>query len=179
MAVTLGKLATKLAAWLGIYRISATNYNNRLTYQNYEVNPGANGSFSDSGGSVGRYPLPTRGTFKSQIQELKAETLTSLAAPSSLAGTVSTGQIALSWSAVSHATGYKVERSTTNPAAFNTAGVPAPGFVKLYTGSATSFTDTTTVAGLVYYYRVTGTTGEPLAAQTYQETYSYLTETAQ
>lgn len=170
MAVALSKIATKLAAWLGIYQISAVEANNRLTYQNYEVGAQQAGGFATSLGNKGRKALTKKGAFKGALQELVAQSLPNLTAPGSFAGTVTTGQIALSWAAVSHATSYRLERSTSSNFLNN--------FIVLYKGSTRSFTDTHVTAGTVYYYRVTGTTGEPLVPQTYQETYSTINRTA-
>ncbi len=164
MAVALSKIATKLAAWLGLYKITAVQANNRLIYQNYEVGAQQAGFFATSLGNKGRLPLTKKGAYKGALQELVAQSLPSLSAPGSFAGTITTGQIAFTWAAVSNATSYRLERSTSSNFLNN--------FIVLYRGATRSFTDTHVKAGTTYYYRVTGTTGEPITPQTYQETYS-------
>lgn len=65
--------------------------------------------------------------------------------PSGVVATVTTGQIAISWSAMIGASSYKIYRSTTS-------GTYGAALVTGVTG--TSYTDTTTVDGTQYYYVV-------------------------
>ncbi|PAW77838.1 MAG: hypothetical protein B9S32_09555 [Verrucomicrobia bacterium Tous-C9LFEB] len=62
-------------------------------------------------------------------------------------GAVQSGQIVLNWTASSGATSYTLERSTTS----------GSGFTQIATTAATSYTDSTLVAGQTYYYRVKAT----------------------
>ncbi len=73
-------------------------------------------------------------------------------APATLSATaVSTSQVDLSWSAVTEATGYRVERST-DTATWNPIASPAAG--------VTSYSDTGLAASTPYSYRVVATNGE-------------------
>ena len=73
-------------------------------------------------------------------------------APATLSATaVSTSQVDLSWSAVTEATGYRVERST-DTATWNPIANPAAG--------VTSYSDTGLAASTPYSYRVVATNGE-------------------
>ena len=71
-------------------------------------------------------------------------------APTGLAVTSKTASsISLSWSAVSGATGYKLQRSSTSDFSSNTEISTAAG--------TTSYTSTNLIAGTTYYYRVNAT----------------------
>lgn len=83
-------------------------------------------------------------------------------APGKVTGLVATkgsGQVALSWSAVSGATSYQVERATT------------PYFTSVtqkYSGTAANYTDTSVVQWTIYYYRARAlTNGVPGLWSTY------------
>ncbi|WP_158543911.1 GDSL-type esterase/lipase family protein [Cohnella sp. OV330] len=68
------------------------------------------------------------------------------AAPTGLATSVSGGQMVVTWSASSGATGYTLKRGTTAGGPYNTS---------VYTGASLTYTDTSAVAGTTYYYVVT------------------------
>jgi hypothetical protein len=69
------------------------------------------------------------------------------AAPTGLAATVSSGAVALAWSAVSGATGYDVWRASASAGPFaKLTSSPQP---------ATTFRDASVAAGTTYWYRVT------------------------
>jgi len=70
---------------------------------------------------------------------------TVLPAPSGLAATAGSGQVSLSWDAVSGATGYSVKRATTSGGPYTTVQTDV---------TATSFTDTGLTNGTTYYYVV-------------------------
>jgi hypothetical protein len=74
-----------------------------------------------------------------------------LTIPTELAAIETAGQVLLSWSPSIGATSYTVKRSTT-------AGT---GYVPIHTGAATTFTDTTVVAGATYFYVVTASSAAP------------------
>ncbi len=64
--------------------------------------------------------------------------------PSGLIATVGNQQVALSWNAVSGATGYHVKRSTTS----------GSGYAQIASPADTSYTDTGLTNGTIYYYVV-------------------------
>ncbi len=66
------------------------------------------------------------------------------AAPASLTATAGSGSVTLNWSAVSGATEYHVERSTTSGGPYSQIG----------TATGTTFTDTTVTSGTTYFYVV-------------------------
>ncbi len=66
------------------------------------------------------------------------------AAPINLTVTAGSGQVGLSWSASSRATGYNVQRATTNGGPYTSIANP----------TTTSYTDTTVTNGTTYYYVV-------------------------
>ena len=69
-------------------------------------------------------------------------------APSGLSATGGAGQVALSWSSASGATGYKVFRGTS-PGGESSTPIATP--------TGTSYTDTSVTAGTTYYYTVKAT----------------------
>ena len=77
------------------------------------------------------------------------------AAPASLSATGAAGQVALSWTASTGATGYNIKRSLTSGGPYSVVG----------TATGTSFTDATVTNGTAYYYvvaaTVTGGEGAP------------------
>src|SRR5207249_615913 len=77
-------------------------------------------------------------------------TATTFLAPATgfAAAAASATQVNLSWTAVVHATGYKIERSPNNTTWTALAPVPA------LTGSSNSYQDKTVAAGTTYYYRI-------------------------
>jgi fibronectin type 3 domain-containing protein len=66
------------------------------------------------------------------------------ATPSGLAATPGNAQVALSWTASSGATGYKVKRATASGGPYTQVGAP----------TSTSYTDTSLTNGTTYYYVV-------------------------
>jgi carboxypeptidase T len=72
-------------------------------------------------------------------------------APGGLAATPGNGQISLTWTAASGATGHSVHRSTTSGGPYTPVQTNLPG---------TSYTDTGLVNGTAYYYVVTGTNAQ-------------------
>jgi fibronectin type 3 domain-containing protein len=81
--------------------------------------------------------------------EIYATSGQTLAAPTGLNATAGNGQVALSWTGVSGATGYDVYRGTTSGGeALLTSAV-----------AGTAFTDTTAANGTQYYYYVTAVSG--------------------
>jgi fibronectin type 3 domain-containing protein len=76
-------------------------------------------------------------------------TPTAPATPTGLQATAGNGQVALTWTASSGATGYNVKRSTTSGSGY---AAVASGQV-----TGTSFTDTSVANGTIYYYVVTAT----------------------
>jgi hypothetical protein len=72
-------------------------------------------------------------------------------APSNLAATAGSGEIALAWTAASGATGHKVHRATATGGPYTTVASNVPG---------TSYTDTGLANGTTYFYVVTGTNSQ-------------------
>ena len=70
---------------------------------------------------------------------------TVLSAPSGLAATAGSGQVALTWNAVSSASSYSVKRATTSGGTYTTVQTDL---------ASTSFTDTGLTNGTTYYYVV-------------------------
>ena len=89
-----------------------------------------------------------------QIQPPAAPTLTATAGPAD------SGRVDLSWSAIASATRYTVKRTTANVHCSPSAGTPAA--IATVNPPATTYTDTTAVPGVTYYYLVSATniTGE-------------------
>lgn len=74
---------------------------------------------------------------------------TAVGAPTGVVATASTGQVALSWSAVGGATSYNVYR-----------GITSGSYSSLTTGvTGTTFTDSTAVNGTTYFYVIRSTNG--------------------
>jgi len=69
-------------------------------------------------------------------------------APISLSATPGSGQVALTWTAPTGATGYNVKRSSTSGGPYTVIG----------TSTGTTFTDTTVTNGATYYYVTTAIT---------------------
>jgi fibronectin type 3 domain-containing protein len=65
--------------------------------------------------------------------------------PSGLAASPGTGQVVVSWTAVSGATNYNVQRATASG---------GPYSVIKYNNATTSYTDSAVSAGTTYYYKV-------------------------
>jgi fibronectin type 3 domain-containing protein len=110
--------------------------------------------------------------------ELNAKTST--AAPASLVATATTGQIALTWAAAAGATNYNIYRGTATGVYAQIASANVP----------TSYTDTTVVNGIQYFYVVRGfngtesansseVTGRSIAAFTISSTTAPTTSTIQ
>lgn len=78
--------------------------------------------------------------------QVSATPATVPATPTGLAATPGNNQVGLTWSSASGATSYNVKRSTTSGGPYSTIGSP----------TATSFTDTTAVNGITYFYVVSG-----------------------
>lgn len=72
--------------------------------------------------------------------------ITPAATPVGLTATTGSGQVALAWNAAAGATGYNLQRSTTNGGPYL---VIAPGL------TSTNYTDTAVTNGIIYYYVVT------------------------
>ncbi len=94
-----------------------------------------------------------------------ATVATLLPSPTGVAAlTYSSTRVDVSWNVVTHATGYKIERSADNTTW--SALSPSPAL----TGTSTTYSDTTAVAGTQYYYRVSAIgaagTSAPAAAVT-------------
>lgn len=75
---------------------------------------------------------------------------TSPSAPTGLAATVTTSQVALSWTGSAGATAYKIYRGTST-GSYTLLASPA--------GTGTTYTDSTAVNGTTYFYAVTATNG--------------------
>ena len=85
------------------------------------------------------------GTGSNSAQVSATPTAGSLpTAPTGLSATPGNAQVALSWTAVSGATSYKVQRSTISGGPYTSVGTP----------TASTFTDTGLSNGTVYYYTV-------------------------
>lgn len=74
MAVSLSKTAQKLLKYLGIYKITATQYNTRISgavidEYDYNVNWFAD-NFGTTGGGPRRLASPQRGLFKTDLATL-------------------------------------------------------------------------------------------------------------
>jgi fibronectin type 3 domain-containing protein len=79
-------------------------------------------------------------------------------APTGLTATAGNQQVALSWGAVTGATGYNVKRSTTSGSGYSTVSSP----------STASYTDTGLTDGTTYYYVVTATSAAGESANSTQ-----------
>lgn len=100
------------------------------------------GIFALGGHITGDY---TTGTVEKYTFSIPAPSI-----PTTLTATAGNAQVALSWTAVSSATGYKVYRSTT-------AGGP---YTEIGTATVTDYTDATVTNGTTYYYVVTATNAD-------------------
>jgi alpha-L-fucosidase len=97
-------------------------------------------------GQVDDFRIVNRALTSSEIAAL----VTDPTAPASLSATAGNAQVALSWSAVSGASGYNVKRATTSGGPYTTIG---------WMLSSTSLTDTAVSVGSAYYYVVTAVNG--------------------
>jgi len=97
-------------------------------------------------GQVDDFRIVNRALTSSEIGSL----VTSPSAPASLSATPGNAQVALSWGAVSGASGYNLKRATTSGGPYTTIG---------WMLSSASMTDTTASAGGTYYYVVTAVKG--------------------
>jgi hypothetical protein len=94
---------------------------------------------------------------------------TKVAAPVVALGTVADTTVALSWPAITGATGYKVWRSTTPDVGFTSTSVTMPSTIP----PTFTYTDSTAAQGTVYYYYVTASTtngGDSLPSNTVNPT---------
>lgn len=73
----------------------------------------------------------------------------SSSSPTNLLATAGTGQVSLTWDAVTNATGYNVKRATTAGGSYISIAENV---------STTAYTDTSVAAGITYYYIVTALT---------------------
>lgn len=117
------------------------------------INSGSTNTFTDSSGlaSGTTYYYVVQATFTQGTSADSAEVSATTAplAPMGLAATGGGGQVVLSWSAGSGATGYAVFRST----------VSGSGYTLIGTTPSLSFTDGTASAGTTYYYVVQAANG--------------------
>ncbi len=74
--------------------------------------------------------------------------------PTGLTATPGDGQVTLTWSATTAASGYRVKRATTSSGPYTEIGTPA----------SASFSDTTATNGTTYYYVVAATNGTAASA---------------
>jgi fibronectin type 3 domain-containing protein len=110
---------------------------------------GANGSFNYLFSRTGTITFnnatfgdPILGTAKYGFYKVSSPTIP--AAPTGLAATAGTAQVALSWTASSGATSYNVKRST----------VSGSGYVSVASPTTASYTNTALTNGTTYYYVV-------------------------
>jgi fibronectin type 3 domain-containing protein len=89
----------------------------------------------------------------------EATTATTPATPTGLTATGDVGQIALTWTASSGATGYTVLRATSSNGSYTTVASGVAG---------TSYTDTGLASGTTYYYAVAATNGSGTSANSSQ-----------
>ena len=118
----------------------------------YTVSPNATGA--PVSGTSRNFSSPVAYTITAQDLSTKDYTVTVTplappAAPTNLAATAGSNTVALTWTAASGASGYKVKRATTSGGPYTTIGTP---------GGA-SYSDTTAINGTTYYYVVTATNG--------------------
>ncbi len=123
--------------------------------------PTSGTSIVDPVGSIATYYYRVRATNGegTSAWSATAAASTALTAPATLTGTVSAAWplvVTLTWDAVSGATGYELQRSTT--AAFTTV-TSVPGATGL-SGPATTAVDTTAASTTTYYYRVRATAAD-------------------
>ncbi len=89
--------------------------------------------------------------MKSGLFIVRVDPVPSPGASSGLAATPGNAQVALTWAAASHATGYSVHRGTASGGPYTTVKTNVVG---------TSFTDTGLTNGMPYFYVVTATNAE-------------------
>ncbi len=113
----------------------------------------ASASFANTGlSAASTYYYVVKATAGAVSSALSSEVsaTTSLAAPAGVVATaVSSSEIDLTWSAVTGATGYVVERGTTSGGPYTAVGSPA----------STSFANTGLSSGATYFYVVKATAG--------------------
>lgn len=132
----------------------ATSYNVlRGDASGQEANPVASAvtNYDDTGLAAGKtyfYVVQAVNSVGTSGNSNEVSATTTSAPPTGLTATAGAGQVALSWSAVTAATGYSVQRATT-------AGGP---YTEVATPTGTSYTDTTVAGGTTYYYVVEGVT---------------------
>jgi fibronectin type 3 domain-containing protein/regulation of enolase protein 1 (concanavalin A-like superfamily) len=139
--------------------LRATNANGSYT----TVATGLTGtSYTDTGLSSGTtyyYAVTATNGSGSSANSTQVNAITTPAAPGSVTATASNGQIALSWSASTGATGYNVLRATSANGTYTTVATGLTG---------TSYTDTGLANGTTYYYAVTATNGSGSSANSTQ-----------
>jgi fibronectin type 3 domain-containing protein len=108
----------------------------------------ATASFSDTGLTAGTtyyYVVQAVNASGSSASSAQASAITVAAAPTGVTATATSAtQINLTWTAVTGAASYTVQRSTTSGGPYTTVGSP----------TTTSFADTTVSAGTTYFYVV-------------------------
>ncbi len=130
-----------------IYRSSGNDNN----YKKYTTRSGSSTSYTDSKAKPGiNYYYAIRTIYSDTTTKSEwgyTNRMCDLASPElKLTNVSSTGKVKLSWNSVEGATGYEIYRSAGNDRNY-----------KKYTtrsGSATSYTDSNTKAGITYYYKV-------------------------
>lgn len=156
------KDTTLTLAWASV--VNATGYvveratNKAFTKDKTQVYAGASTTVGDTGLTPGKqYFYRVSATAAGDYTDVDPNnyakqtitTVAQLAAPATLAATgVTDAQAVLTWAAVSGATGYILQRSTS--AAFTSP-------TSVYTGALLTYTNTGLSASTQYYYRVTAT----------------------
>jgi fibronectin type 3 domain-containing protein len=119
-------------------------------------------SYTDTGLSSGTtyyYAVTAANGSGSSPNSAQVNAITAPAAPTGLAASGSSAQIALSWTASTGATSYSVLRATTANGTYTTVATGLTG---------TSYTDTGLTSGTTYYYAVTATNGSGSSANSTQ-----------
>ena len=88
------------------------------------------------------------------VEVSAAPSCTPTAAPTNLKAKANNGSVALSWDVTAGAVSYRIKRSLTSTAGFDTA----------FTSSTPSFTDATVINGTTYYYVIEANNGACLSA---------------